>query len=759
MRGYLLLLVFSVAIPGALFAAIMLQRYYNSEAARINQDLLNNAHQLALTVDRDLAGLQATLQTLALSRSLSVGDHETFYHQATLVRDYVGAHVMLRDAAGRHLVNTRVPFGTALPAEELPGDREVRERKRPVVSGIVIGSISHEPVYNITAAVVQNGELTHLLSLSMPPERLAELLKQGLDPGHIAGIFDQNGMFLARSERHADFVGQRGPANFFDQMRGNGGNFRATNVAGDEVSVAYARSNLSGWAVLTSVPDRASRASLHRALWTLGAVASLLTLLAVLLAYAIGNRMAGAVQNLASQAAALGQGQPVLLRQLPVREVNEVGHALVGASEKLRQRERERDHAEQELRELSETLENRVFERTRELATEMKRRSDTEEALRQARKMEAIGQLTGGIAHDFNNMLAIIIGSLDLAARRLTKGDIKIEKYLASAQEGGRRAAALIQQLLAFSRQQPLAPAELDANKLVIDMSELWRRSLGETIRLDTVLADGVWKTHADRNQLENALLNLAVNARDAMSEGGRLTVETANVVLDEPQANRAGLKPGDYVVIAIRDTGSGMLPEVIEKAFDPFFTTKQSGAGTGLGLSQVYGFVQQSGGHVAIESEVGKGTTVRIYLPRYFGDAAPKIAEDASSPMPTGDGSVTVLVVEDEEAVRAHAVAALRELGYKVFDAACAADALKAVDAHPEIGLLFTDVVMPEMNGRRLSDEVRQRRPEVKVLFTTGYTRDALVHNGTIEAGVSLITKPFTLDQLARKVAEVLHA
>ena len=684
MRGYLLLLVFSVAIPGALFAAILLQRYYNSEVARINQDLLNNAHQLALTVDRDLAGLQATLQTLALSRSLSVGDHETFYQQATQVRDYVGAHVMLRDAAGRHLVNTRVPFGTALPDEQLPTDREVREGKRPVVSGIVIGSVAREPVYNITAAILQNGQLTHFLSLSMPPERLAELLKQGLDPGHIAGIFDKAGMFLARSESHADFVGRRGPDSFLDQMRGNEGNFRATNVAGDDVSVAYARSYLSGWTVLTSVPDRASRASLHRALWTLAAVASLLTLLAVLLAYAIGNRMAGSVQTLAAQAATLGHGQPVVARPLAVREVNAVGLALADASDKLRQRERERDQAEQELREISETLENRVFERTRELAAEMKRRLDTEEALRQARKMEAIGQLTGGIAHDFNNMLAIIIGSLDLAARRLAKGDVRIEKYLASAQEGGRRAAALIQQLLAFSRQQPLAPAELDANKLVTDMSELLRRSLGETIRLDTVPADGLWKAHADRNQLENAVLNLAVNARDAMSDGGRLTVETANVVLDEPQASRAGLKPGDYVVIAIRDTGSGMLPEVIEKAFDPFFTTKQSGAGTGLGLSQVYGFVRQSGGHVAIESEVGKGTTVRIYLPRFVGDGAPKLAEDESSPMPTGDGSVTVLVVEDEEAVRTHAVAALRELGYKVFDAACAADALKAVDAYP---------------------------------------------------------------------------
>jgi signal transduction histidine kinase len=394
-----------------------------------------------------------------------------------------------------------------------------------------------------------------------------------------------------------------------------------------------------------------------------------------------------------------------------------------------------------------------------QLAKEVGERRAAESQVLQLQKMEAVGQLTGGIAHDFNNMLAIIIGSLDLAARRLAKGDIKIEKYLASAQEGGRRAASLIQQLLAFSRQQPLAPAELDANKLVTGMSELLRRSLGETIRLETVLADELWKTHADRNQLENAMLNLVVNARDAMPDGGQLTVETANAVLDEAQAARSGLVPGEYLLIAIRDTGGGMSPEVIDKAFDPFFTTKQSGAGTGLGLSQVYGFVRQSGGHVAIESVVGKGTTVRIYLPRYVGGAAPKLAEDESSPMPTGDGSVTVLVVEDEDGVRAHAVAALRELGYKVFDAAGAADALKVVDAHPEIELLFTDVVMPEMNGRRLSDQVRQRRPDVRVLFTTGYTRDAIVHNGTIEAGVSLITKPFTLDQLARKVAEVLRA
>jgi signal transduction histidine kinase len=635
----------------------------------------------------------------------------------------------------------------------------VRDHKRPVVSGIIVSTVAQEPIYTITVAVVQRGELTHFLNLSLPPERLAELISQSLGPGHIAGIFDRGGNFMARSERHADFVGRRAPPGFLTEMRGSEGNFRAVNIAGDAVSVAYARSNLSGWAVLTSVPDRASRANLHRALWLLAALALLLTVLAVLLAYAIGNRMAGAVQSLASQAAALGQGLPVVPHQLAVREVNAVGQALSAASAKLRQRERERDDAERELRTLSETLENRVFERTRELAAEMKRRSDTEEALRQAQKMEAIGQLTGGIAHDFNNMLAIIIGSLDLAARRLARGEVAIEKYLASAQEGARRAASLIQRLLAFSRQQPLAPAELDANSLLSGMSELMHRSLGETIRLKTALSDGLWKAYADRNQLESAILNLAVNARDAMPEGGELTVETANARLDEAHAANAGVAAGQYVLIAMHDTGGGMPPEVIEKAFDPFFTTKQSGAGTGLGLSQVYGFVRQSGGAVKIDSTVGQGTTVKIYLPRHLGAAAPKLVEPDEAPMPTNDGSVTVLVVEDEEGVREHAVSALRELGYKVLDADTPATAIEICKTHPEIGLLFTDVVMPEMNGRRLSDEVRQRRPAMKVLFTTGYTRDAIVHDGTLDLGINLITKPFTLDQLARKVAEVLRA
>jgi PAS domain S-box-containing protein len=386
--------------------------------------------------------------------------------------------------------------------------------------------------------------------------------------------------------------------------------------------------------------------------------------------------------------------------------------------------------------------------------------AQAEEALRQSQKMEAVGQLTGGIAHDFNNMLAVTIGSLDLLSRRITDSDPRVKRYIDAAGDGARRAAQLTQRLLAFSRQQPLRPEPVEVNKLVLNMSELLRHSLGGDIRLETVLAGGLWRTHADRNQLESAILNLAVNARDAMSEGGRLTVETANCHLDERYAaGHLGLPAGQYVMIAVSDTGSGMPPDVVAKAFDPFFTTKETGKGTGLGLSQVYGFVKQSGGHVKIYSEPGQGTTVKIYLPRLLG--AVRDPEEAEAPglVPTGDSQELILVVEDEPAVRRFSVDALVELGYRVVEADGATAALRLLDAHPEIALLFTDVVMPDVNGRKLAEEAQRRRLELKVLFTTGYTRNAVVHNGVLDAGVELIGKPFTVEELAAKMRAVLDS
>jgi signal transduction histidine kinase/ActR/RegA family two-component response regulator len=386
--------------------------------------------------------------------------------------------------------------------------------------------------------------------------------------------------------------------------------------------------------------------------------------------------------------------------------------------------------------------------------------AEVQEALRQSQKMEAVGQLTGGIAHDFNNMLAVVIGSLDLLGRRLGADDARARRYVDAAMDGARRAALLTQRLLAFSRQQPLRPEPIDVGKLVTGMSDLLRGSLGSDIRVETVLAGGGWRTHADPNQLENVLLNLAVNARDAMPGGGKLTVETQNAHLDERYAAaHLGAPAGQYVLIAVSDTGSGMPEEVIAKAFDPFFTTKEVGKGTGLGLSQVYGFVKQSGGHVKIYSEAGQGTTVKVYLPRLLEPEDERIEDGGASLLPLGESQEVILVVEDEPGVRQFTVEALSELGYRVLEAEGAGAALKLLEAHPEIGLLFTDVVMPDVNGRKLADEARRVRGDLPVLFTTGYTRNAVVHNGVLDPDVELISKPFTVEELAAKVREVLDA
>ena len=387
-------------------------------------------------------------------------------------------------------------------------------------------------------------------------------------------------------------------------------------------------------------------------------------------------------------------------------------------------------------------------------------REEAEGQVRQMQKMDSIGQLTGGIAHDFNNMLAIVIGNLDLAARRLASDADKARRCIANAREGAERAATLTARLLAFSRQQPLAPDPIDANKLVTSMSELLRRALGEQISIETVLAGGLWRSHADTGQLENAIVNLAVNARDAMPDGGKLTIETANAHLDDAYAaTRSEVAPGQYVLICVSDTGAGMAPDVIERAFDPFFTTKPVGKGTGLGLSQVFGFVKQSGGHIAIYSEIGEGTTVKLYLPRYFGSVEDAKPVQGSEDMPLGRVGEIILVVEDEQRVRHFSVDALRELGYTALSAASGIDALRILDEHPSIALLFTDVVMPEMDGRRLADAAREKRPDLRVLYTTGYTRNAVVHNGRLDAGVNLLAKPYSIAQLARKIRAALDS
>jgi signal transduction histidine kinase len=434
---------------------------------------------------------------------------------------------------------------------------------------------------------------------------------------------------------------------------------------------------------------------------------------------------------------------------------------VVGVSVDVTERKRELV----ELRSFTEALEAAVKERTRELEAENEARQRAEELLRQAQKMEAVGQLTGGVAHDFNNLLTIIQGGLEMIERQVAVLDAspvasRIVRGKDMALEGVRRAARLTERLLAFARQQPLEPKAVDANRLVNGICELLRRMVGETIAFETVLAAGLWVTQADLNQLENAILNLVVNARDAMPNGGQVTIETANSHLDDAYVRKLSepVKAGQYVMISVSDNGIGMNRAILERAFEPFFTTKGVGKGTGLGLSQVYGFVRQSSGHLAIYSEVGEGTSVKIYLPRHHGEA--DAAEKSGSPSDgvKSLGAETILVVEDDEALRLYTVEILSDLGYSVLAAPNGATALEIIGRGHDIDLLFTDIVMPGgMNGRQLSEQATKLLPNLKVLYTTGYTANAIIHHGRLDADVELISKPYTYEALGRKIRAVL--
>ncbi|WP_345774217.1 response regulator [Azospirillum argentinense] len=409
----------------------------------------------------------------------------------------------------------------------------------------------------------------------------------------------------------------------------------------------------------------------------------------------------------------------------------------------------ERKEVEDAQRRLNDLLEQRI-------ASAITEREQVEAQLRQAQKMDAVGKLTGGVAHDFNNLLQVISGNLQLLAKDIAGND-RAEQRLQNALSGVSRGSKLVSQLLAFGRRQPLAPRVVNLGRLVRGLDEMLRRVLGEGVEIETMITGGLWTTFADESQVENALLNLAINARDAMNGHGRLTIEAGNAFLDDPYAARhAEVEPGQYVMLAVTDTGCGIPPDVLDHVFEPFFTTKPEGQGTGLGLSMVYGFVKQSGGHVKIYSEPGQGTTVRVYLPRAHQ------AEDVVTVIdngPEAGGSETVLVVEDDDDVRATVVEMMADLGYRVLKARDAQSALAIVESGVPIDLLFTDVVMPgPLRSPDLARRAKERLPGIAVLFTSGYTENAIVHGGRLDLGVELLSKPYTREALSRKVRHVLR-
>ena len=416
--------------------------------------------------------------------------------------------------------------------------------------------------------------------------------------------------------------------------------------------------------------------------------------------------------------------------------------------------EAERDRAAAALRALNETLEQRIADRTAELM-------HAEEQLRQSQKMEAVGQLTGGLAHDFNNLLTGISGSLELLGTRASQGRLdSLDRYISAAQGAARRAAALTHRLLAFSRRQTLDPTPTDINRLIGGMEELIRRTVGSAVEIEVVGAAGLWTTLIDAHQLENALLNLCINARDAMPDGGRITIETANKWLDDHAARERDLLPGQYLSLCVTDTGTGMTPEVISRAFDPFFTTKPIGQGTGLGLSMIYGFVRQSGGQVRIYSELDQGTTMCLYLPRHFGAAADVEAAGARTGLPIAEAGETVLVVDDEPTVRMLVTEILEDLGYTAIEAVDGLAGLRILRSDVRVDLLVTDVGLPGgMNGRQMADAGRVERPKLKVLFITGCAENAVVGNGHLEPGMHVLTKPFAMEALANRIKELIDS
>jgi signal transduction histidine kinase len=760
LRAILIAIVVTAAIPALIFSGILLQRYAASERERSEAELEESARGLVRAVDAELAGIRSVLLALASSPTLTEGDLAGFEEQLRAVRIRTGRHLELLDLDGQIVASTQVPPGSP-PLWIGPGDWKTAVEARRTYVTHVLQEPDGRLLARVVVPIVQDDVVRWALHAIVLPSDFSPILRQpGVPPDWIVSVVDQDGTHFIRSHGNDKFAGRPLVPELVDHLRRHEtGTWPTTSLEGIPLISTLAYAPSSQWAVAVGLPETTLQAPLYRQLGNLAILGVLLLATAFILAFLTARYLDTSIQGLRRAARRVGSGEVIDPPSSRVREVQHLADVLAQISHQLHDRTTR-------LAELNATLEEQVAARTAQLTEsntklleEMKRRQETEDQLRQIQKLEAIGQLTGGIAHDFNNMLAVAMSSLRLIARRLERGDTQVQEFIDGGLQSVERAATLTRRLLAFARQQSLAPTEVNVNRLLADMEDMLRRTLREDIIIETRLAGGAWRTHVDVSGLENAIINLAANARDAMATGGKLTIETANAHLDEGYASgHPDVSAGDYVMITVTDTGCGMTPQVVHRAFDPFFTTKPVGQGTGLGLSQVFGFLKQSGGHVSIDSEVGSGTTIKLYLPRLLDQAErPTGTAPTDFSMRTIGSKELILVVEDDDSVREVTVRLLHELNYATIDADCAQTALALLDSQSDVKLLLTDVVMPDMNGRKLAEEALKRRPNLKVLYTTGYTSSAIVHDGVLDPDVQLLVKPFTVEALAQKLDEIL--
>ena len=745
-QARLTMLAVATALPLVALASWAILRMVDDQRTQIQLDVKQRVESLLADVDRQVSAIQAELQVLAVSPSLRDGDFAAFDQEMRAALTIRGTSIVLHDTKGQQLLSTNRPFGEPLPrATNTEMHDRVVATGKPQISDLIMGAVLRRPILVVGVPVFRDGKVVYVLAMGLGPELLSALLQeQNLSPDWTAGIFDRKGVIVARNRELDRFLGKQVSPTLLEAMREPAENwFPSVTSEGIPVYSTFRRSPITGWTAAIGLPREFVDAPIRRArLLALGGGAAVVAL-SLVLGWWMARAIRRPVEALTSATKALGRGEPVDPLSCGVRELDEVGNELCNTAATLARNR--------------EQLESTVAGRTQELAAanerlraEIDAREQAQSALLQAQKMEAMGQLTGGVAHDFNNLLTAISGSLALLEARTS--DERSLRLLHTAQRGASQGAKLTESLLAFARKQRLNPIPADLNSIIVEMTEMLRRSIGPAVEIRHALASELWPVLVDTSQIETALLNVTLNARDALPGGGMMLIETANVRAPSEELPEEVARQ-DCVLVSVRDTGTGMSPEVLERAFEPFFTTKEVGKGTGLGLSMVFGVVRQSGGTVRIRSRLREGTTVQIYLPRAIETAASTASRARSA---CAAGGAHILVVDDDPDVRWIIAQDLQEIGYVVTEADSGRAALAILEQDAPCDLMVADLVMPGLSGLDTLRLARRARPDLKVLFASGYA-DLSRFGGNLSSH-TLLKKPFKSETLAEAVQTALQ-